>query len=58
MFSFSISMSSRSAMRASRSVGSKRLSSSCFSSTESCRLAAMVSASLAGSSMRTAAMDS
>ena len=45
MFSFSISMSSTSATRASRSSGSKRSSNSCFSSMESCRLAAIVSAS-------------
>jgi len=37
--SFSISMSSTSAMRERRSIGSKMSSSSCFSSIESCRLA-------------------
>ncbi len=43
-----------SAMRFKRSEGSKISSSSCFSSMESWRLAAIMSVSLAGSSMRTA----
>ncbi len=53
MFSFSISMSSTSEMRVSRSAGSKISSSSCFSSIESCRLAAIVSLSRPMSSIRT-----
>ena len=53
MFSFSISMSSTSEMRFSRSAGSKISSNSCFSSIESCRLAAIVSLSRPMSSSRT-----
>src|SRR4029077_9183946 len=56
MLSFSISTSSTSPMRLRRSAGSKISSSPCFSSIESCRLAAMVSVSFAGSSMRHAAI--